>query len=53
MIKSLEKIKSSVPLFKKTCTCTILPPPFFIFLDFPLPREVSKIYFPPLKRGGS
>ena len=42
--------------FKKTCPCTILSPPFFNFSDSPPPPplgQVIKIYFPPLKRGGS
>ena len=53
---NLEKLnrKSVSPHspFKKTCPCTILPPPFFNFLDSPLPPgEVIKIYFLPFKKG--
>ena len=50
---NLEKIKSEKcqpllpPRFKKTCPCTILPPPFLIFHIPPSPEEVIKIYFPP------
>ena len=35
--------------FKKTCPCTILPPPFSNFSDFPPLGEVVKIYSPPLR----
>ena len=53
---NLEKIKyekcQSLPPFKMTCPCTILPPPFFNFPDSPPPREVIKIYSPPFKKGG-
>ena len=44
--------KCQPPPFKKTCPCTIVPPPFLIFQS-PTPLgEVIKIYCLPLKRGG-
>ena len=53
----LEKIKQEKcqsPPFKRTCPCTILPPPFLIFQIPPPPlREVITIYSPlPFKKGG-
>ena len=52
MIK-LEKIlnrKSALPPpFKKTCPCTVIPPPFLI-CQIPPPREVIKLYSPPKKK---
>ena len=48
----LEKSQPPPPPFKKTCTCTILPPPFFNFSHFPSLGKVIKIYFPPFIKGG-
>ena len=45
---------SALP-FKKTCPCTIHPPPFFNFSGPPPPGKVIKIYLSPpprLKIGG-
>ena len=41
------------PPFKKTCPCTILPPPFLNFLYSPPPPsgKVIKIYSLPFKKG--
>ena len=48
----LNVLKVRLP-FKKTCPCTILPPPFLNFSDFPPPGKVFKIYSPPpFKKGG-
>ena len=49
---SIHKVPA--PLFKKTCPCNILPPPFFDFSDSPPMRKVINIYLiftpPHLKR---
>ena len=57
-MKKLNRKSVSPPPspFKKTCPCTILPPPLFNFSDSPSLEVVIKIY-PPLppsikKRGG-
>ena len=39
------------PPFKKTCPCTVIPPPFLI-CQIPLPREVIKFYALPFKKSG-
>ena len=52
---NLEKIKWKYqpPPFKKNCPCTIPPPPFLNFSEFPPPLgKVIKINCPPLRRGG-
>ena len=41
-----------LPLFKKTCPCTILPLPFLIFQISPCLWQVIKIYFPLLLKRG-
>ena len=54
---NLEKKKknrisaSPPPPFKKTCPCTVLPPPFLIF-QTPPPREVIKLYSPSFRKKG-
>ena len=51
-LKKIKKQKFQASPLKMTCSCTILPLPFFNFSDFPSTGEVVKVYFPPLKRGG-
>ena len=54
---NLEKIKcekcQTPHPFKKTCPCTILPPPFFNFSDSPLWGRYLKFTPPPFKKGAS
>ena len=47
-----RKNASPLPLFKKTCPCTILPPPFFNFSDSPphLWWRYLKFTLPPSKK---
>ena len=40
------------PVFKKTCPCTILPPPFFNFSDPPSREGNQNLLPPPFKKGG-
>ena len=47
-----EKCQLPCPLFKKTCPCTILPPPFFNFSDPPLRGRLLKFTSPPLEKKG-
>ena len=52
MKNEIGKAKKA-PLLRRTSPA-LYSIPFFNFSDPPLPREVIKIYFPPLKkRGGS
>ena len=44
-MKKWNKKSSTPPPFKKTCPCTILPPPFFDFSDSPLLGKVIQIYW--------
>ena len=47
-LEKTKKEKCQPPLFKKSCPCYILPPPFFNNSDsLPTPGEVITIYFPP------
>ena len=51
-MKKLNRKSVSPPPFKKTCPCTIIPPPSFNFSDPPSRGGNQNLLLPHLKKGG-